>query len=901
MKKKREYVPVAAEDRKSLKAWAKGAREEVLRPHIAAYTDALERGWRAERDYLDEVCREYHAIFDWQLKDHEEPPQPLVVYDKFALPVVEALEPEQAEEKRVRKEMLNSRILRWLKYRARALRKTVKMDPRNDPYAILLGKLSGINAPPKARQAFQQYMHESYDTEIAPAVQARWAATRDNLNGNGAAATQKGPNAPFRALVARELFAELTQEEQDALKERAKEEAATAREEYEKKRKAPPSKSPEDRQRCIDALGAFLSPILRGIQEYTGLHSVAIFGGPMPKYGGELKTVHVAYGRSRDAAPALFPQWAKARFNRDVVGLMHEYLQAAFTAVECAEAALPQSGDGPAPGGSKSHKDRTTGSSDDSDSDDDSDASTIDSDGSGSDGGSETEAEEEADVRKGKKAKGKEKAKEQAKGKAKKAKKAVEKKAKKAAQKEAQEREKAGAMGKGRARKGAPSGAGGDTAKKRKRRGGEGGESDGEGGPKKKRKAAAGSEKENAGEGEGAGASKKRKRGREDEGSAMESGESGDKNDSVRGADEEEYEAPAAPKSKKAATAPLRRSGRKAAKLSDNGDDTEKEKKAPAEANVENKKSAAVVGGADGSNGAAAGDGGVTTTAKKKKGGKAPERPNPTPKPRGERPTNPSTGDPLPLSSTAASLLGTTASTSAPGATSSADVVPPPRELPPQELPPQDMPPCPDAAPQWLQYTHEALCGVDVGPVFNEAVNAWLELQRVQGFKSMGSLPKAKRPDEITKWISGSRAPRDLPEDGATAAAFGARLVDWWRTLQPAWRVTTGSITTWVRSPMHAANEAPKTWAALRVAGANGPFTALLGVYWWGREEIKAGGKHSDDWIAMAQDFEWAMWGLWGAIREDDQTAAEAAKVKGKGKAKESGGTDMETDQLRSD
>ncbi|KAJ7018031.1 hypothetical protein C8F04DRAFT_1278439 [Mycena alexandri] len=486
MKKTREYVPVAADDRKSLKAWAKGACEGVLRPHIAAYTDALERGWRAERDYVDEVCQEYHAVFDWQLKDHEEPPLPLPLYDKFALPVVEDLDAEQAEEERQKKELLNSRISRWLKYRARVLRKSVKMDARNDPFAILLGKLSGINAPPKARQAFQQYMHESYDTEIAPAVQARFAASRDDPNGDGAAATQRGPNAPFRARVARELFAELSEEEQEALKERAKAEAAAAREEYETKRKAPPSKSPEDRQsECIDNLGAFLSPILRGIQEYTGLHSVAIFGGPMPKYGGELKTVHVAYGRSLGSAPALFPQWAKARFNRDVIELMHEYLKAAF--IECAEAALPQAdGDSP-PGGSKSSKRCSAeDDSDDSDSDSDTDSETAASD-SGSDSGSEGEVE---DVR------GKGKGKGKANGKKGKA---EEKKARKEAQKEAKEREKAGAMGKGRRRKGEDAGA----SKKRKRReGGQASEGDEEAGGKKKKKktVGVGSEKENNGE-----------------------------------------------------------------------------------------------------------------------------------------------------------------------------------------------------------------------------------------------------------------------------------------------------------------------------------------------------------------------------------------------------------------
>ncbi|KAJ7032393.1 hypothetical protein C8F04DRAFT_887444, partial [Mycena alexandri] len=152
--------------------------------------------------------------------------------------------------------------------------------------------------------------------------------------------------------------------------------------------------------------------------------------------------------------------------------------------------------------------------------------------------------------------------------------------------------------------------------------------------------------------------------------------------------------------------------------------------------------------------------------------------------------------------------------------------------------------------PQWVEYAYGSLSGVDLGPFFHEAVNAWLELERVQGFKSAGSLPKAKRPDEITKWISAGRGRRGtytdgpkLPEDGPTAAAFGAD--------------TTGRVTAWERSTAQGYNELPETWATLHVAGANGPFIALLGVYWWGREEIKAGGKHSDEWTDMVQDFEW--------------------------------------------
>jgi hypothetical protein len=33
-----------------------------------------------------------------------------------------------------------------------------------------------------------------------------------------------------------------------------------------------------------------MAPILRGLSEATGLQMVLLMGGPMPKYGGELRT-----------------------------------------------------------------------------------------------------------------------------------------------------------------------------------------------------------------------------------------------------------------------------------------------------------------------------------------------------------------------------------------------------------------------------------------------------------------------------------------------------------------------------------------------------------------------------------------------------------------------------------
>jgi hypothetical protein len=121
--------------------------------------------------------------------------------------------------------------------------------PRKDSWAILLDKLAGINAPPKARQAFQQYMHESYATKIGPVVEARWKATFVEDDGH-TLKTTKHPNAPFRAKVARELFDALSKDEQDGLRRRAKEDAQEGRDAYINGMKHP-STAPEDRQRLF--------------------------------------------------------------------------------------------------------------------------------------------------------------------------------------------------------------------------------------------------------------------------------------------------------------------------------------------------------------------------------------------------------------------------------------------------------------------------------------------------------------------------------------------------------------------------------------------------------------------------------------------------------------------------
>lgn len=78
------------------------------------------------------------------------------------------------------------------------------MDPERNPYAALLSKLSGIQPPKKkARQGFQQYMHECRDT-LQPLFDEAWEKKKV------AGLKSKDRNdATFRAEIARKEFDKL--------------------------------------------------------------------------------------------------------------------------------------------------------------------------------------------------------------------------------------------------------------------------------------------------------------------------------------------------------------------------------------------------------------------------------------------------------------------------------------------------------------------------------------------------------------------------------------------------------------------------------------------------------------------------------------------------------------------
>ncbi|KAJ7740407.1 hypothetical protein B0H14DRAFT_2638076 [Mycena olivaceomarginata] len=247
-------APVPKEERKNLRLWAERVPEKILTPHLEAYAAALNQGWQPEWKYLKTVYNEFHIHISWKLPDHEEE------WDPSAIVAPEQLSEDNERRKHECIKLLNA---------------VTGLEPTKYPFAVLLAKLSGLSAPPKTQQAFQQYMRECYNNSIAPVVAEQWMEEHSK---NSAIAEQtREPKAGF---LAQKVFGD-----------RVKKQAAEAKAAYVSTLNSPPPATPEEHQKCIANLHNFVGPILQGIHGYTGVHAILIVGGLMPGQGGELSTL----------------------------------------------------------------------------------------------------------------------------------------------------------------------------------------------------------------------------------------------------------------------------------------------------------------------------------------------------------------------------------------------------------------------------------------------------------------------------------------------------------------------------------------------------------------------------------------------------------------------------------
>ncbi|KAJ6450545.1 hypothetical protein C8R47DRAFT_914914, partial [Mycena vitilis] len=95
------------------------------------------------------------------------------------------------------------------------------------------------------------------------------------------------------------------------------------------------------------------------------------------------------------------------------------------------------------------------------------------------------------------------------------------------------------------------------------------------------------------------------------------------------------------------------------------------------------------------------------------------------------------------------------------------------------------------------------------------------------------------RPKEVHVWIKNARKKRP---DIKNVEAFVGEIQEWWKRLNPAWRINNGELIQEVQGSLD----------VLRVPGANGFFTVLVLLKWWWEEQGP-----TDAWVAAFQDVTW--------------------------------------------
>ncbi|KAF8995333.1 hypothetical protein BDZ89DRAFT_1149665 [Hymenopellis radicata] len=286
-----QRIPGAISDRHHPR-WAEGWRASFLNERLWRYTDALETSHECESLFLKALYKEYFYYCPVSVADTEEPVLPEEPWEENKVYPAEKLTPEEMAVKRERMKILKKRIRGYLRYRAQKLwqvRSSVRHRFLDDGFVVLLGKLSGITKPPKARQAFQQWWTTNKES-ISKEARSEYERVCDELKKNHVPEAQWPVwKVDFHSEYARKTFKAMSKEEQAEWGKAVKDEAAQAKEEYVWKMTSKPSQEPKER-------AAFLAPILEGIHDLTGLHVVVSVAGPMPHRAGEHAVISAASG-----------------------------------------------------------------------------------------------------------------------------------------------------------------------------------------------------------------------------------------------------------------------------------------------------------------------------------------------------------------------------------------------------------------------------------------------------------------------------------------------------------------------------------------------------------------------------------------------------------------------------
>ncbi|KAF9502209.1 hypothetical protein BDN71DRAFT_1515911 [Pleurotus eryngii] len=269
-------------DKRFGRGWAKGARLIFLQSHLERYKTACNESRSKGHDVMDSIHNAYFKQFDWRQPVTEEPEE--------GAPPPNPLKPLSPEERKLKGavvDRLKQSIASWLNYRTNRVDTGLSHltnKSTNDPFAILLSKLSGVGLkPPKRRAAWEHYAKEASDELKANFEQEFQQSGKPWLPG-----TQ---HANARNKFMHDSFDALEPDQKECWAADAKEwhrvqvQATNARDSLIR------NMTPSQRQNCLNRLGDLFYPIIDGVNELLDMHVSVLVGGPEPAKGGRLNAL----------------------------------------------------------------------------------------------------------------------------------------------------------------------------------------------------------------------------------------------------------------------------------------------------------------------------------------------------------------------------------------------------------------------------------------------------------------------------------------------------------------------------------------------------------------------------------------------------------------------------------
>jgi hypothetical protein len=147
------------------------------------------------------------------------------------------------------------------------------------------------------------------------------------------------------------------------------------------------------------------------------------------------------------------------------------------------------------------------------------------------------------------------------------------------------------------------------------------------------------------------------------------------------------------------------------------------------------------------------------------------------------------------------------------------------------------------SATSWFSEFQKMFLEKDLGTEWGGLVSSWVAFEEKSRSTQVRRLSAAGRPAVMHNWIARRRPTKFQPKI-PSLTDYENEFVDWWRRLQPPWRISNNAVD---KAATHG------DWDCLRVPGVNGVLNVVVALFYWG---LASEGKlvHYKAWLAAVED-----------------------------------------------